>query len=254
VKLVFLGTSGALPTAADGNVSFAVTHGQRVVLVEVSGSPAGDFERAGLDLRQLEAAVVSHAHPDHLYAFPALLQSLRLLERREPLVVLANRATLRVLRRLARLLRLYPRAGMFNVRWVALDDAERELDSGLRVRLFPAVHSRPTSGIRLSAPDGCLVYSADTGPGPRLAQEARGCTVLIHEASCTVAQEAEKNPGGHSSGRQAGLTAAAAGVQTLYLCHFDYAGGATPSLMEAEARAVFSGRVRIPRLWQPYPL
>ena len=252
MKLVFLGTSGAVPAAGDGNVSFAVSYGGRVVLVEASGTPAADLARAGLDLRQLEAVVVSHDHPDHLYGFPVLLQSLRLLERTEPLVVLANRPTLRVLRRLARLLRLYPRPGMFPVRWTALDDGEWALDSGLRIRLFPVRHSRPTCGVRLSTTEACLVYSADTAPCPRLIEEARCCKALIHEASCVAAEETVKNPLGHSSGRQAGRAAAEAGVQTLFLCHFDYQGGATPAIVGPEARAVFSGTVVVPRLHQRY--
>jgi ribonuclease Z len=254
VKLTFLGTSGAVPVAGESNVSFAVSHGEGVVLVEASGTPAADFGRAGLELLRLEAVVISHAHPDHVYGFPALLQSLRLLGRNEPLVVAANPPTLGVLRRLARLLRLYPRAGVFPVRWTALNDGELTLESGLQVRMFPVRHSRPTCGLHLSAPESCLAYSADTAPCPRLVDEARGCTALIHEASCGAADEEAKNPLGHSSGRQAGLAAAQAGVGTLFLCHFDYQGGATPQAMEAEARTAFEGTVAVPRLYHPYPL
>jgi ribonuclease Z len=159
-----------------------------------------------------------------------------------------------VLRRLARLLRLYPRAGAFAVRWAALNDGELTLESGLQVRLFPVRHSLPTCGLRLSTPKSCLAYSADTAPCPRLVEEARGCAALIHEASCGSAEEAAKNPQGHSSGRQAGLAATQAGVGTLFLCHFDHHGGATPQTMEAEARTVFEETVVVPRLHHHYPL
>jgi ribonuclease Z len=65
-----------------------------------------------------------------------------------------------------------------------------------------------------------FVFSGDTaGPNPTLVELARGADVLAHEATFADVHAAKATEVRHSTARQAGLVAAAAGVTTLVLTH-----------------------------------
>ena len=99
--------------------------------------------------------------------------------------------------------------------------------------------------VRIREGSAGLLYTADCVFKPGLvAANAAGCAVLIHEATYPDARLPAVT--GHSSARQAGLAAAAAGVERLFLCHLDpsaWRGAGDPA---AEARRVFSGEVIVP--------
>jgi ribonuclease Z len=254
MKVVFFGSSGAVQTAANTNVCFAVRAEGLSLLVDASGSPVQNLKRAQLDPLGLDALVVTHAHTDHLYAVPSLIHNLWLMKRDRPFTIVANPQTLARVQELLDVLGLLKKEGLFAVRWVAEADGELGLGSSAQVKLFPVLHSVPTSGIRVEAPGCVFVYSADTAPCSRIAAECRGSRALIHEASGPASQEQQLNRAGHSSARQAAETAAEAGVERLYLCHFDDRPGATPDEMRGEARDVFAGEVIVPELFLWYEI
>jgi ribonuclease BN (tRNA processing enzyme) len=74
-------------------------------------------------------------------------------------------------------------------------------------------------------------------------RRARGATVLVHEATFARRDAAQW----HSTAREAGRVAHAAGVRRLFLAHIGYAlHGVVPRLV-ADARAAFGGPVRAVR-------
>ncbi len=250
MKLVFLGASGAVPSADDGNVSFALAAGEASLLVDASGNPAQSLLRAGFDPLALDALVITHAHTDHIYGLPSLVHVLWLMGRRKPLRVLSNAATAERARSLCGVLGLLEKPRLFPIEWIMDEGLDTALPGGCSLRLFPVEHSVPTSGLRVTHQGRLLVYSADTRPCPRVAAEAAGAAALVHEASATAEWEAALNEAGHSSGRQAAEAARAAGAQTLFLCHFDRAKAA-PADVRREAAALFAGRVVVPVPLEP---
>ncbi len=253
MTVTFFGTAGAVHSAEDGNVSLLVQEGRITVLVDASGAPAQSLRRCGVDPAELDVLVLTHAHPDHIYALPSLLHNLWLLGRSKPLTVLANTATAEAVRLLAGQFRLLDREGLFPLEWRVQGERTSARLPGLAVLLFPVQHSVPCSGVSLTG-SSRLVYGCDTGPARTVVEEARGARALIHEASGVAAREEHLNADGHSSARQAGRAAREAGVGTLFLCHFDYRQPAEPQELAAEARTAFDGQVVVPRLFEPYEL
>ncbi|NIS59674.1 MAG: MBL fold metallo-hydrolase [Proteobacteria bacterium] len=254
MRLVFLGTSGAVPTGKNGNLSFAVGVENTSVLIDASGNPVQNLLRAGFDPLELDAVILTHAHTDHIYGLPSLLHALWMGKREKPLLIVANPVTAAFARELSNLFRLLQRENLFSITWEELEDGQVSLSEALKVGLFPVEHSTPTSGVKLITGTSVLVYSCDTSPCRRVIEKATGAQALIHEASGNRGLERRLNPAGHSSARQAGEVAARAGVKTLFLAHFDYRVSLKESDLEAEASESFSGEVIVPELFKEYEI
>jgi len=254
MKVTFLGISGAVQAADSGNISFLVTKEKSSILVEASGSPAGGLAACGVDLRELDAVLLSHGHADHLYALPSLLQNMRLLERSRPLPVFANAPTLETARALCDVFRLEKKPGMFPVLWTAFPEGETALGPFV-LETFETVHGVPTTGFVLSAGRRKLVYFADTAPLAAMPAAALGADVVIHEAGGVEGEEPALNALGHCSGRQAALAAGKIllpdqDAAMLFLCHLPPEPQAREAIL-AEARLNYPGLTLIPDLFSP---
>jgi len=240
MRIRFSGTASAIPAAGSGFTSFLVEVGGRLGLIDMGDNPARAVLEADADPVELAFVAITHRHADHLGAFPALIASLDCLRRSEALEVAAGPTVADDARHLLEFFGLLPETLSFPLHYVgswASDDASLELLDGN--------HSVPTSMVRLREGLAGVLYTSDCVFKPELvAANAAGCAVLIHEATCP---ESRLPPAtGHSSARQAGLAAAAAGVERLFLCHLDppaWRGAGDPV---AEARRVFSGEVIVP--------
>lgn len=254
MKLVFFGTSGAVPTGKNGNLSFAVAVENTSILIDASGNPLQNLFRAGFDPLELDAVILTHAHTDHVYGLPSLLHALWMLKRDKSFLIIANHATAAFARELSNLFHLLEREGLFSIKWEELEDGQLPLSETLVVELFPVEHSTPTSGVKIIFDNTELVYGCDTSPCKRVIEKATGAQALIHEASGDCNLEMRLNPAGHSSARQAGEIAARAGVKILFLAHFDCRTGLKESDLEAEASQSFSGEVVVPELFKEYEI
>ncbi len=252
MTVTFFGTAGAVQSLSNTNTSFVVRVTDFDLLVDCSGSPVGSLLRVGVEPRSLGAVLLTHAHTDHIYAFPSLVHNLWLMGREKPLTVLGNRHTLSKTMELCAPLGVLSKKNLFPIRWVEQDDESCSTEPGCEITLFPVEHSVPTSGVRITADGVTLVYSCDTSPSSRVLNEARGTDTLIHEASGTAHRERELNGKGHSSGRQAGVQARNAGVQTLFLCHIDPTEEESPETIRQEAASEFTGRVLLPDRYLAY--
>ncbi|MBN2553601.1 MAG: MBL fold metallo-hydrolase [Spirochaetales bacterium] len=257
MKIVFFGTAGAVQSASDGNVRFALRGQGCSLLVDASGSPVHDLLKAGLDPLTLDALVLTHTHTDHIYGLPSLVHNLWLMKRDKELKIISNTQTAAKARQLLELFGLPDKEGMFRIDWIECMDGEnrpRQVAPSLTLKLFPVRHSVPTSGVRVEQRGAVLVYTADTAPFEGLIEAARGCRALIHEASGARDREEHLNRAGHSSARQAGRTAAQSRADLLFLCHFDCRGGPAAADLRAEAQESFGGEVIIPELFREYEI
>lgn len=244
MKLIFFGTCGGIQTRTNTNVSFLIVDGELSILVDASGNPVHYLERAGVDPRTLDILVLTHTHTDHIYALPSLIHNLWLMKREKPLSIISNQFTLIKAQELCACFSLLSKENLFQIDWVK--------DNLGIIELFTVDHSTPTSGFKIKSSTTAIVYSSDTSPCKRVIQEAEGAKALIHEASNTSEFEDRLNSAGHSSGRQAGEVAARAGVETLFLCHFDpqYANDSTELMVEAGIS--FNGKIIVPELFKTY--
>jgi ribonuclease Z len=236
-----LGSSGAVPTGARDTTALVVRAGRTTCLVDVGGSPVQKLRRVGVDPVGLTAVVVTHTHPDHVYGLPALVQCLLILGRRAPLPVYCRREHVALIEQLL---------GLFGLREEALEIPIVPVEPRegvpvlatpeLAVTASPNVHGRmPNLAIRLDGARGSLVYSSDTRPCAEVERLARGATALVHEATFARPNPAEW----HSTAREAGMVARAAGVSRLYLAHVGYTVHGALRGHVAAARAAFGGAV-----------
>jgi ribonuclease Z len=236
-----LGSSGAVPTAARDTTALIVRAGRTTCLVDVGGSPVQKLRRVGVDPVGLTAVVVTHTHPDHVYGLPALVQCLLILGRTAPLPIYCRVEHVALVEKLLGLFGLLAEGLQVPILPVAPREGVRVLaTSDLVVTASPNVHgSMPNLAVRLDADDRSLVYSSDTRPCAEVERLARGATVLVHEATFARPNSAEW----HSTAREAGTIARAAGVGRLYLAHVGYTAHEALGAHVAASRAGFGGTV-----------
>jgi ribonuclease BN (tRNA processing enzyme) len=248
MRIRFTGTASAIPVAGSGFTSFLVEAGSRWGLVDTGDNPVRALLEAGVDPADLAFVALTHRHADHLGAFPALIASLDCLKRSAPLEIVASPEVARDAQSLLEFFGLPPVKICFPLHF-----PESWCCEGATLDLLAGDHSVPTSMVRIHEGATGLLYAADIVFNPGLvAANAAGCATLVHEATYPDARLPAGS--GHSSARQAGLAAAAAGVARLFMCHFDspaWQGAGDPA---AEARSVFPGEVIVPEPGAWYPI
>jgi ribonuclease BN (tRNA processing enzyme) len=248
MRIRFCGTGSAIPASDSGFTSLLVETGARLGLIDAGDNPARAILEAGADPSEISYIVLTHRHADHLGSFPALVASLDCLRRSSPLDVVAAPEPAADARSLLEFFRLAPASLSFLLRF-----ADRWRDGDTEIELLPGNHSVPTSMVRVREGTAGVLYTADCVFAPELvARGARGCRVLIHEA--TYPHERLPAATGHSSALQAGLAAAGAGVARLFLCHLDPVAWRDAGDPAEEARKAFAGEVTVPEPGVWYPL
>jgi ribonuclease Z len=249
MKLVFLGTSCAIPTADNGFTSFLVDTGSLLVLVDASGNPVQSIHKTGRDPLELDLVVLTHCHADHIAGYPSLLQTLSCMGRKRELGVVCSVTTRSVLEKLHRLLELNPPNNTFPLRIGESFDRDE-----LEILLFPGNHSVPTSMVSFRSPASRFFYTSDTAFNPAVSEAARGSQTLIHEATFSHRWLGEPGHEGHSSAYQAGLSADRAGVARLFLCHICWHKYVNTEAIAVEAASAFHGEVILPQPFRWYSL
>lgn len=163
---------------------------------------------------ELDAAVITHFHPDHyvdLYALRhAIKAALMRGVRQTPLPVYVPQEPVDLYRSWADMkeLHLIP----FNDETVAVGD--------LFFQAFPVYHSLPAYGVKVEHDGRSMVYSADTRWDPRLVKAVQGIDLLLCETSFLQGTEDYAEQLGHMTTRQAGRLAQQGEVDRLVATHF----------------------------------
>ncbi len=248
LDLILLGTGAAYPPTDRENTSLALAWPGGIWLVDCGASPHRRLRAAGLDPSDLCGVLITHGHPDHLYGLPSLIHCLLPSRREEPLPILAPLETLERARLILEAFELLEREEL------AIDLVELALEDdtltpafeveGLRLSTAPVAHGPQTVGVRAEAGGRVLAYSSDTMPCDGVKVLAEGSNMLVHEATFSE-RDRERVPQGHSTARDAGEAAAAAGVETLLLVHFLEETLSDPEALRKEAGSVFEGKVEV---------
>ena len=78
IKIVFLGTGSAVPTANRNHSGFYFKYKNRSILVDCGEGIQRQFRKAGLNLCKLTDVLITHWHGDHVLGLPGLFESLSL--------------------------------------------------------------------------------------------------------------------------------------------------------------------------------
>jgi len=76
VKIVFLGTSQAVPDAKRNQTSILVSHGSENILIDCGEGTQRQMKIARINACKITRILITHWHGDHILGIPGLLQSL----------------------------------------------------------------------------------------------------------------------------------------------------------------------------------
>lgn len=235
MRLVVLGCSGGYPEPNRACSGYLVeAAGRRLWLDAGSGTLARLLARCSLV--DVDAAWLTHLHPDHWTDLPLAIHALAVgaANRSLPLPVYGPRG--------------WADAVGVKLHWQGEDDTPlyevRELTDGLtvafgdvHVRSVAVEHGIETYALRLEADGASLVYSADSAPCAALVELACGADLFLCAAGTMTTSLIHPNP------RQAGEMAAAAGAKRLLVTHLR--PGADHKQALAMAREAFPDDVMI---------
>jgi len=238
------------------------------VVIEVYGRPylfdfgPGVVRRAaaaGLAVADLKLAFLTHLHTDHTAGYPDLIFTPWVLERDAPLQVYGPPGLAAMTDHILaayqqdieqRLSGLEPANDQgYQVIAQEIEPGYLYQDDRVTIEPFRVQHgSWPAYGYRITAPDRVIVLSGDTVPFAGLAEQYRGCDVLIHEVY-SVAGLPKRPPAWqayhtqvHTSSHQLAEIANQVRPKLLILYHQLFWGTAEADLV-AEVRERYDGQV-----------
>lgn len=87
MKLIFLGTSGSIPTIKRGLPAIALKRDRELLLFDCAEATQRQMAHAHLSPMRLDAIFITHLHGDHFLGLAGLVQTMSLMGRTRPLEV-----------------------------------------------------------------------------------------------------------------------------------------------------------------------
>ena len=249
-RVIFLGTSSALPQRERANTTLAVLPESAAtvtggLLIDCGGDIYRQLLAAQIAPNAIADLFITHAHIDHVGALPSLLESWRLGGRTAPLRILALPEVIEVARKLiaAYDFELELDQWSFDVSLVPEESGSRLILGDWPARIVAMDHSVPSAGVRLEIPGSPLAYTCDTQPTPAIEELGRGTRLLITECTYPAGMEVAARAAKHLTAAEAGRAAAACGAGELALVHL----GPWPlDALRSQAARTYHGPILIP--------
>jgi len=87
LKLVYLGTSGAMPTIKRGLSSTVLVLDKEYIMVDCGDGTCRQYLKSNLKWNKPLTILITHMHSDHTMGILGLLQSMDLMGRKEPITI-----------------------------------------------------------------------------------------------------------------------------------------------------------------------
>lgn len=221
-RLTFLGTGDPLNYERGQTALALETSDAGTVLIDTSSGTAilSQLRAADIALSAIRDIFITHCHFDHAGGLAPLLVALVGMPGTD-ITIHAMPAAARSLRKLLGITIpgvetwLGPRLHWRDLAVNEPVDLER-----LTVTPFGVEHGIECVGFGLQHAGRKTVFSADSKPCASLTAAARDADVLIHEVYSLASDAATAHRYGHSTARDAGEAARAAGARELVLTHF----------------------------------
>src|SRR5438552_14797704 len=91
LDVLFLGTAGAVPTALRGPSAHLVRRGGERILLDGGEGTQRQMLQSSAGLADIDSALITHFHADHVLGLPGLLKTLSLRSREAPLTIYGPR-------------------------------------------------------------------------------------------------------------------------------------------------------------------
>ena len=220
MELITLGTGTVAPSAHRSSAAHFVQRNGVQLLLDCGPGTLHRLATFSIPWPSITHVALTHFHPDHFADLPMLVYALKYTTRpprQDPLVILGPRGVVRLLKSLAEGYGSWLLDPGFPI--VIMDVQPGDpfpLDGDLTLEAFHVPHTDESVALGLTAPEGRLVYTGDTGPSEELARWASGCSLLLAECSLPEAMAMDI----HLTPERAGELAQAAGAKRLVLTHF----------------------------------
>jgi len=100
IKIIFLGTSDAIPTVKRNHTSILFNYKNENILVDCGEGTQRQFKKAGLNPCKLTKILITHWHGDHILGLPGLLQTLAFNGYNRSLFIYGPKGTKKLMRNL----------------------------------------------------------------------------------------------------------------------------------------------------------
>lgn len=242
-KVVILGSGTPNPVPERSGPSAVLVVDDRAYFVDCGVGIVRRAEQAcrlGLEAfatKKLSRCFLTHLHSDHTIGLPDLIFTPWVLEREVPLTLVGPEGTAAMAENISRayeqdilarrdgLEQATPEGYKINCTEISEDGLVFE-DELVKVYAFKVNHPPfEAYGYKFVTPDKTVVFSGDTTPCENLAENARGCDILVHEvySSRGVKKRTPKwykyHTSVHTSDIELGEIAAKAGAGKLVLYH-----------------------------------
>lgn len=224
LALTILGCSGSYPQPGSACSGYLLTDGATRLWIEAGSGTMANLQRH-VSLADLDALVLSHAHPDHWADVEGLHVALRYFLGRSEFPV-------------------YAPAGLADktstdtrpcLSWHDVADGDQVEVGSLKLGFSRTDHGPYTVAVRVeSTTGGSLSYSADTGAGWAMSTLGPAPGLALCEASLPADKEGSMQ---HLTPAQAGAMAREAGAGRLVLTHLG--PGMDPVVAATEASSAF---------------
>ena len=108
IKITFLGTSGAVPSARRSHPAVLLTHDGENILVDCGEGTQRQFRMAHISPTKLTRLLVTHWHGDHTLGIPGLIQTLALNDYKKTLFIYGPRG---IKKHMTDLIKAFPSVG-----------------------------------------------------------------------------------------------------------------------------------------------
>ncbi len=182
--IVYLGVGGAAPFMDRGLPSIALVYRGSIYLFDVGEGTQERLTVAGLSPLRVRALFITHAHGDHFFGLPGLIQFMTLSSRREKLVIVAPRSIEEYVQQAERSTR---HIRSFEIEFVRLCSGLVYRDENITVKAYPVCHGNieaygfviaehPRPGrVRVEK-----IQQLGIRPGPFISRLRRGEAVVVN--------------------------------------------------------------------------
>jgi len=176
MKLTIIGCSSAYPTATTASSCYLLETANKKIVLELGSGGLMQLQRY-IDLKDIDAVIISHYHPDH-YSDIFCLQHAVLLQyqmglRSEPLPIYGQEIS--------------PYLESLNYHDMTIpkviDEHSVLTIDGWKISFLKTKHTSPGLAIKFSQEKGSIVYTSDTEISSDLIEFAKGVDILLTECS-----------------------------------------------------------------------
>lgn len=233
MKLTVFGQWGGYPIANEGTSSYLIEEDGFKLLMDV-GASAVSIMQNYTQPETIDAAIISHYHPDHI-ADVGILQHIRLLSKQTPkpeiLPIYGHQEDEK-----------YKLLAMENVTEFRAYTGDKPIEIGpFKITFLKTIHPVPCYAFRIEAGGKVLVYTADSAYQESFIPFADKADLLITDTN--FFQDMAGKSKVHMASTEVGELAQKADVKQLLLSHLPQVGDL--SKLKEEAGSKYAGAITI---------